>query len=81
MTDGAAEFESVLAGDHDIEYEEGRTLAFGVGDHVRAGGIYANHEAIILKMVADETCDIGVVFDDKDAWFHGFIVAKAAATT
>jgi hypothetical protein len=26
-------------------------------------------------MVADETRNVGIVFDDEDAWFHGIIVA------
>jgi hypothetical protein len=32
-------------------------------------------------MVANEAGNIGIVFDDEDAWFHGFIVAKGVVST
>jgi hypothetical protein len=75
LADGAAEFEAVFAGDHDIEHEERRTLALGVGDDVGAVGIDAHGEAIVLQVMANEAGNIGIVFDDEDAWFHGSIVA------
>jgi hypothetical protein len=30
-------------------------------------------------MVANQTGDIGIVFYNQDAWFHGFIVAGREA--
>jgi hypothetical protein len=32
-------------------------------------------------MVANEAGNIGIVFNDEDAWFHGFIVAKSVPGT
>jgi hypothetical protein len=32
-------------------------------------------------VVANEAGDIGIVFDDEDAGFHGLIVAKAVPST
>jgi len=81
LANGAAEFESVFAGNHDVENEEGRALAFGVGDHVGADGVDADGEAVILQVVADEAGDIGIVFDNEDGGLHGFIVAKGVAGT
>src|SRR5208282_684687 len=34
LTNGAADFEAVFAGDHDVEHEECGALAFGVGENV-----------------------------------------------
>ena len=81
MTDGAAELETVFAGDHDVEHEESGSLAFGVGEHVGAGGIHADGEAFVFEMVAHEAGNVRVVFDDEKAGFHGNIVTKAAAST
>jgi hypothetical protein len=81
LADGAAEFEAVFAGNHDIEHEERRTLARGIGDDGGAVGIDADRESIVFQVVANEAGDIRVVFDDEDAWFHGFIVAKGVAST
>ena len=75
LADSAAEFEAVFAGDHDVEHEQRRTLAFGVGDDGRAVGIDADGEAVVFEVVANEAGNVGIVFDDEDAWFHGIIVA------
>jgi hypothetical protein len=32
-------------------------------------------------VMANEARDIGIVFDDEDAWFHGIIVTKRVAST
>jgi hypothetical protein len=32
-------------------------------------------------VVTNEAGNIGIVFDDEDAWFHGFIVTKGVAST
>jgi hypothetical protein len=32
-------------------------------------------------MVANEAGNIGIVFDDEYAWFHGIIVTKGVAST
>ena len=74
LADGAAEFEAVFAGDHDVEHEERGALAFGVGENVGAGGIDAHGEAFVFQMMADEAGNVGIVFDDEEAWFHGIIV-------
>ena len=81
MTDGAAELETVFAGDHDVEHEERGALAFGVGDYVGAGRIDAHGKAVVLQVVANEAGDIGIVFYDEDAGFHGSIVTKGVAST
>jgi hypothetical protein len=75
LADGVAEFETIFAGDHDIKQEERGTLALSVGDYVGAGGIDAHGKAIVLQVMANEAGNIGIVFDDEDARFHGFIVA------
>jgi len=31
--------------------------------------------------MADEAGNVGIVFDDEEAWFHGIIVTKAVAST
>src|SRR5271157_4443997 len=81
LTDGAAEFETVLARDHDIEHEQRRPLALGVNDYCGAVGIDANGKTFVLQMMANEARNIRIVFDDEDAWFHGFIVMKGFAST
>jgi hypothetical protein len=81
LADRAAEFETVFAGDHDVEHEERWTLARGVRDHCGAVGIDADGKSIVLQVVANQAGDIGIVFDDEDAWFHGFIVTKGVAST
>jgi hypothetical protein len=81
LPDGAAEFETIFAGDHDIEHEERGPLALGVGDHVRASGIHTHRKTFILQMMANKARNIGIVFDDEDAWFHAFIVAKGVPST
>ena len=74
LADGAADFQAVFAGNHDVEDEERGALALGVGEDVGAGGIDAHSEAFVFEMMADEAGNIGIVFDDEDAWFHGIIV-------
>jgi hypothetical protein len=81
LADGAAEFETVLAGDHDVEHEERRTLTLGVNDYSGAVGIDADGKTFVLQVMANETRNIRIVFDDEDAWFHGFIVTKGVAST
>jgi hypothetical protein len=81
LTHSAAKFKTVFARDHNIKHEKRRTLAFGFSDYSRAVGIDAHSEAIVLQMVANEAGNIGIVFDDEDAWFHGIIVAKAVPST
>jgi hypothetical protein len=71
----AAQFETVFAGDHDIENEQRGPLPLGIAENVGAGGINTHCEAVVFQVVADETGNVGIVFDDKDAGFHGIIVA------
>ena len=75
LSDGAANLQAVLSGDHDVEDEECGPLAFGVGEDIRAGGINANREAFVFQVMADQAGNVGIVFNDEDAWFHGDIVA------
>src|SRR5271165_799851 len=70
LANGAADLEAVFAGDHDIEQEKRGALPFGVGEHVGSGGIDAHGEALVLKMMANEAGNVGIVFDDEDAGFH-----------
>jgi hypothetical protein len=81
LADGAAEFEAVFAGDHDVEHEERRALAFGVGDYIGTVGIDAHGETVVLQVVANEAGNIGIVFNDEDVGLHGNIVAKAVPST
>src|SRR5580692_3992227 len=81
LANGAADFETILAGDHDVEHEKRWALAFGVSEYVGAGGVDAHREAFVLQMMADEAGNVRIVFDDEEAWFHGIIVAKAVAST
>ena len=81
LADGAAQFETVLARDHDIEHEERWTLALCVGDYGRTSGINAHSKTFVLQVMANEAGNIGIVFDDEDAWFHAFIVTKGVAST
>src|SRR5271169_5715870 len=81
LANSAADFESIFAGDHDVEHEESGSLAFGVGEHVGAGGIHADREAFVFEMMADEAGNVRVVFDDEKAGFHGNIVTKPEAST
>src|SRR5207302_10204519 len=75
LADSAAEFESVFAGNHDVENEERRTLSLGVAQNRGAAGINANAEAIIFEVVAHQAGNVGVVLDNEDAWLHASIVA------
>src|ERR1700683_4472462 len=81
LAHGAAKLEPIFAGDHNVKYEKRRPLAFGFSDYSRAVGIDAHSKAVVLQVVANEARNIGIVFDDKDAWFHGFIVTKLVAST
>ena len=81
LANGAANFQAVFAGDHDVEHEERGALAFGVGEDVGAGGINAHREAFVFQVMADEAGNVRIVFDDEDAWFHGIIVTKAVPST
>ena len=81
LADGTAQFQTVLAGDHDVEHEERRTLALSVNDYGGAVGIDANGKTFVLKVMANEARNIRIVFDDEDAWFHELIVTKGDAST
>ena len=81
MADGAAEFESVFAGDHNVEYEQRRALALGIAENIGAGRVDADGEAVVFQVMANEAGNVGVVFDDEDGWFHGIIVAKGGGST
>ena len=81
LADVAADLETILAGDHDVENEKSRALALGIGENVRSGGIDANDETLIFKVMADESGNIGIVFNDEDAWFHGIILYNAVRST
>ena len=81
LADGAAEFESIFAGNHYIEHEERGALALGIGDDRGTVGIDTHGKTVVLQMVANEAGNIGIVFNDEDAWFHGFIVAKSVPGT
>jgi hypothetical protein len=81
LANRAAEFESVFAGDHDVEHEQCRALALGVGDHIGAVGIDTHGKTVVLQVVANKAGNIGIVFDDENAGFHGFIVTKRVTST
>ncbi len=81
LTDVAAKFEAIFTGNHDVEHKECGTLALGVGDHGRAVGIDADRKTFVLQVMANEAGNIGIVFDDEDAWFHGLIVTNRVAST
>ena len=70
LANGAADFQTVFAGNHDVEHEERGALAFGVGEHVGARGIHAHDEPFVFQVMADEAGNVGIVFDDEQAWFH-----------
>ena len=76
LANGAADFQTVFAGDHDVENEERGALAFGVGEDVGAGGIDADGEAFVFEVMADEAGNVRIVFDDEKAGFHGIIVNR-----
>src|ERR1700722_2479689 len=75
LAHGAAEFEAVFAGDHDVEDKQSRTLPLGVAENIGAGGINAHREAVVFEVMADEAGNVGIVFNDEDVGFHGIIVA------
>jgi len=64
----------VLVGGVQIGLFGPSTLTLGVGKHVGAGGIDADGEAFVFQMMTDEAGNVGIVFDDEKAWFHGIIV-------
>ena len=45
----------------------------------RSGGIDADGEAVVFQMMANQAGNVGIVFDNENAWFHEIIVAKAVA--
>ena len=81
LANGTADFQTVFAGDHDVENEECRTLTLGVGENVGPSGINADGEAFVFEMMADQAGNIRIVFDDEKAGFHGIIVTKAVPST
>ena len=81
MADGTAKFQAVLAGDHDIEKKKRRPLALRVGDDGRSGGKQTHGEAIVFEVMADQTGNVGVVFDDEDGGFHASIVVEEVPGT
>jgi hypothetical protein len=81
LTNGSADFQAVFAGNHDVEDEESRALAFGVRENICACRIDADGEAFVLEMMTDQAGNVGIVFDYEETWFHGIIVAKAVAGT
>jgi len=81
LADVAAKFETVFAGNHDVEHEERGTLALGVGDHSGTVGIDADRKTFVFQVMANEAGNVGIVFDDEDAWFHGLIVTNRLAST
>ena len=81
MPDGAADFETVFARNHDVENEQRRALAFGVGKNIGPRGIDADDEAFVFKVVPDQARNVGVVFDNEDAGFHKNIVTKLVRGT
>src|SRR5271157_269875 len=74
LANRTADFEAVFARNHDVENEQRGTLAFGVGQNIDSGGIDAHIETFVLKMMANEAGNIGIVFHNKDAGFHRIIV-------
>ena len=75
LPDGAANFETVFAGHHDVEDEKSGALTLGVGEYVGPGGIDADREAFVFQMMTNQSGNVGIVFDDEQTWFHGDIVA------
>ncbi len=67
----AAEFEAVLAGDHDVEKEERGALALGFGEDRVAGWVEFDGEAGALEMMAYQAGNVRIVFDYGDVRFHG----------
>ena len=74
LADRAADLQAVFAGNHNVEDEERGALPFGIGKDVRAGGIHAHSEAFVFEVMADQSGNVGIVFDDEKTWFHGIIV-------
>ena len=81
LTNGAANFQTVPARNHDVEDKKRRALAFGVGENIDSGGINAHHEAFVFQMMANKAGDVGIVFDDKDAGLHAIILAESVRST
>ena len=71
LPDLAAQFQAVFARNHDVEKEKSGTLALGFGEDGVSGGKDFDREAGAFQMMAHEAGNIGIVFDDGDAGFHG----------
>ena len=75
LADGAAEFEPVFAGNHNVENEERGTLSLSVGQYRGTCGIDAHAKVVIFEVVADQAGNVGVVLYNEDAWLHVSIAA------
>ena len=75
LPDLAAQLEAVFARNHDVENEQRRPLPLGIGDDGVSGGEHFHRESIRFQMMPHQAGNIRIVFDHKDAGFHGSIVA------
>jgi len=81
LANGAADFQAIFAGDHDVEKKESGALAFGIGEDGCAAGVDAHGEPFAFEMMADQSGNVGIVFEHEDAGFHEIILAERVAGT
>jgi hypothetical protein len=62
----ATDLDTIAAGNHDVQEEERRGLAFGVGDEIGGSGEAANGKARGFKLVLDQPGDVGIVFENEN---------------
>ena len=74
LPDLPAQFETILARDHDVENEQCRALPFGIADHRVSGGEHFHRKAIRFQMMPHQAGNVRIVFDYKDAGFHGSVL-------
>src|SRR5581483_1707980 len=76
VADLAADVETVVSGNHDVEKEKRRWSFFGLGNYAVPGEERSNGKARAFQVIAHQPSNIGIIFDDKNRLFHEVIVAK-----
>ena len=65
ITQTAADIEAIAAGNHDVQQEERRRLALGIGNQVGRGVEDAGSKTRRLQMMLNETGNISIVLKHK----------------